>query len=216
MLSKQQWQTIKPNMSNIHYCANSELVSYAAHLKQLSTEDRATRFGYSASNHNIDQLILDMLYHPEDHHLFVAQRNGTALGFTHLAKCDAGWELAVSVQGDQQGQGIGNNLMTYAIDWARTHGVESVFMHCIRDNTRIQHLATKHGLQVIERSGPDITAQVSLPPPTTTDYTVDFVREQQALMDQMLELQQRWLANFNPLSRRQRNDISDRSSSRPH
>jgi hypothetical protein len=77
-------------------------------------------------------------------------------------------------------------------------------------------LATKHGLEVVERSGQDITAQVALPAPTPTDYTVDFVREQQALMDQMLELQQRWLANFNPLTRRQRNDISDRSSSSPH
>jgi GNAT superfamily N-acetyltransferase len=115
-----------------------------------------------------------------------------------------------------QGQGIGNQLMAYTIDWARTHGVNSLFMHCIRDNQRIQHLATKHGLEVVERSGPDITAQVALPPPTSTDYTVDFVREQQDLLDQMMVLHQKWLSNFNPLARRQRNDISDRSSSQPH
>ena len=203
-------------MLNIHYCANTELATYAYHLKQLSAQDRFTRFGYSASDYNIDQLILHMLYNPDDHHLFMATHSPGPVGFTHLAKCNHDWELAVSVCSNFQGQGIGNQLMSYAITWARTHGVDSLFMHCIRDNQRIQHLATKHGLQVMERFGPDITAQVALPPPTPTDYTVDFVREQQDILDQIMVLHQKWLANFNPLARRQRNDISDRSSSSSH
>jgi GNAT superfamily N-acetyltransferase len=200
----------------IQYTKTDYLAAYSQHLKMLNAQDRATRFGYAASDYNIDQLILNILYHPEDHHLFVAQVDDYAIGFTHLAKCANGWELAVSVASEYQGQGIANQLMASAIDWARTHGVNSLFMHCIRDNQRIQHLATKHGLHVIERSGGDITAQVNLPPPTATDYTVDFVREQQDLLDQMLVLHQQWLANFNPLARRQRNDISNRSSSHTH
>jgi GNAT superfamily N-acetyltransferase len=203
-------------MNKIKYCDTADFRDYAQHLKDLPLQDRATRFGYTASDYNIDQLILGMLYHPENHHLFVFRHDNRAIGFTHLAKCSSGWELAVSVASEYQGQGIANQLMIHTIDWARTHGVDSVFMHCIRENRRIQHLATKHGLEIIERSGADITAQVTLPPPTTSDYTVDFVREQQALLDQMLELQKQWLANFNPLARRQRNDISDRSSSGPH
>ena len=203
-------------MHKIQHCTAEILGDYAQHLKALGTQDRYTRFGYTASDYNIDQLILHMLYHPEEHHLFVARQDEDAIGFTHLARCDHGWELAVSVSASSQGRGIGNQLMAHAIDWARTHGVDRVFMHCIRDNQRIQHLASKHGLNVIERSGADITAQVNLPPPTTTDYTVDFVREQQDLLDQMMELHQRWLANFNPLARRQRNDISNRSSSSSH
>ena len=203
-------------MLNIQLCSNTELALYAHHLKQLSVQDRFTRFGYAASDYNIDQLILHMLYNPGDHYLFMAAHGADPVGFTHLAKCNHDWELAVSVRGSIQGQGIGNQLMAYAINWARTHGVDSLFMHCIRDNQRIQHLATKHGLEVVERSGQDITAQVALPPPTPTDYTVDFVREQQDLLDQMMVLHQKWLSNFNPLARRQRNDISDRSSSSSH
>jgi len=200
----------------IQYTTIEVLGDYAQHLKALNTQDRYTRFGYTASDYNIDQLILHMLYHPEEHHLFVASQGDAVVGFTHLAKSNHNWELAVSVRGNLQGQGIGNQLMAYAINWAQTHGVNSLFMHCIRDNQRIQHLATKHGLHVIERSGGDITAQVNLPPPTATDYTVDFVREQQDLLDQILVLHQQWLANFNPLARRQRNDISNRSSSHTH
>lgn len=203
-------------MNKIKYCDTSDLKDYAQHLKDLVPQDRATRFGYAATDYNIDQLIMNMLYNPGNHHLFEFRFDSQAIGFTHLAKCDNGWELAVSVASQYQGQGIANQLMIYTIDWARTHGVQSVFMHCIRENQRIQHLARKHGLKVIERSGPDITAQVTLPPPTTSDYTVDFVREQQNILDQMLALQQQWLANFNPVTRRQRNDISDRTSSHSH
>lgn len=203
-------------MHKIQHCTAEILGDYAQHLKALDSQDRYTRFGYAASDYNIDQLILNMLYHPADHHLFVARHDDRITGFTHLAKCEHGWELAVSVAKLHQGRGVGNQLMASAIDWARTHGVNSLFMHCIRNNQLIQHLATKHGLHVIERSGADVTAKLNLPPPTTTDYTVDFVREQQDLVDQMLALQQQWLANFNPLARRQRNDISNRSSSSSH
>lgn len=213
MPSKLQWLTTDPNMK-IQYTTVEVLGDYAQHLKDLPPQDRATRFGYAASNYNIDQLILSMLYHPEDHHLFVARQDKDAIGFTHLARCDHGWELAVSVASEYQGQGIANQLMIHTIGWARTHGVHSLFMHCIRNNQLIQHLATKHGLHVIERSGIDITAQVTLPPATTSDYTVDFVQEQQRLLDQMLALHQQWLSNFNPLTRRQRNDISKRYSIR--
>lgn len=203
-------------MHNIQHCTVEMLGDYAQHLRSLDSQDRYTRFGHAASDYNIDQLILNMLYHADDHHLFVARDQDQPIGFTHLASCATGWELAVSVDKLHQGRGVGNNLMAATIDWARTHGVNSVFMHCIRNNQLIQHLAAKHGLEVIERSGADVTAQVTLPPATTTDYTMDFVQEQQHLVDQMLQLQQQWLANLNPLARRQRNDISNRPSSSSH
>lgn len=204
-------------MHKIQHCTVEMLGDYAQHLKALDSQDRYTRFGYAVSDHNIDQLILNMLYHAQDHHLFVAKDSDQATGFTHLAHAQGmGWELAVSVDKSHQGKGLGNHLMAATIDWARTHGVKRVFMHCIRNNKLILHLATKHGLEVIDRSGADVTAQVNLPPATSTDYTVDFVREQQDLLEQMLELQQQWLTNFSPLTRKQRNDISNRSSSQPH
>lgn len=203
-------------MHKIQHCTVEALGNYAQHLRALDSQDRYTRFGYAAGDYNIDQLILNMLYHADDHHLFVARDQDQPIGFAHLARCATGWELAVSVDKLHQGHGVGNQLMAAIIDWARTHGVNSVFMHCIRNNQLIQHLATKHGLRVIERLGADVTAQVTLPPATTTDYTMDFVQEQQHLVDQMLQLQQQWLANLNPLARRHRNDISNRPSSSSH
>ena len=47
---------------------------YAQHLKKLSPEDKLTRFCYTIKNEAIDQLILNILYNQQDHHLFTASR----------------------------------------------------------------------------------------------------------------------------------------------
>jgi GNAT superfamily N-acetyltransferase len=173
---------------------------YAKHLKNLPEEDRYTRFCYNVKDEAIDQMILQMLYNRNDHHLFSAIVNDKAVGFGHLCREGENWELAVSVDKDQQGQGIADRLMSHMITWGKTRGIHSVYMHCITKNTKIQHLARKHGLKTIERDGTEITSQVELPPPTPMDYTADFLREQRELMEQMHEIQRRLLANLNPLT----------------
>lgn len=174
------------------------LAEYARHLKALSNEDRYTRFGYAASTSAIDAMILNILYHPDQHHLFTYYMDDHIVGFGHLAREDADWELAVSVEHDYQGRGIADKLIAHMIDWGKVHNVYSVFMHCITDNQKIQHLARKHGLKTMQRAGHEITAQVELPAPTVFDYTVDFVREQRELAESIVKLQRTWLDNWNP------------------
>ena len=173
--------------------------AYGQHLKNLDEDDKYTRFGYLIKDSTIDQIILDMIYSQDSHYLFVALEGEEILGFGHFAREDNDWELAVSVNKYAQGQGIADKLMTTMISWGKTRGITSVFMHCIADNKKIQHLALKHGLRTVERSGPDITAKVKLPDPTALDYTADFMREQRDLTQQILTIQQKILRNLNPL-----------------
>lgn len=176
------------------------LADYAKHLKGLSESDRYTRFCYNIKDENIDQFILGILYNSDSHHLFIAIQDNKIIGFGHLARADVDWELAVSVDGANQGQGVADRLIDFMIDWGTTRGVHSVFMHCITQNTKIQHLARKHGLRMIERDGSEVTSKVDLPLPTPLDYTTDFLREQRALLEQMAEIQRRLLSNLNPLT----------------
>jgi ribosomal protein S18 acetylase RimI-like enzyme len=117
-----------------------------------------------------------------------------------LAREGENWELAVSVDGDYQGQGIADKLMDQMIVWGKTRGIHTVFMHCITKNTKIQHLARKHGLQTVERDGSEITSKVDLPTPTPMDYITDFLREQKELLEHMTDIQRRLWANLNPLT----------------
>jgi RimJ/RimL family protein N-acetyltransferase len=180
----------------IQHSKIEHLSSYAEHLKNLSDEDRYTRFGYSPGPDAIDQLILHILYNQNQHHLFTYFEDGHIVGFGHLAQEDSDWELAVSVEQSYQGRGIADALVSHMIDWGKTHGVHAVYMHCITDNKKIQHLARKHGLKTVDRSGHEITAQVELPKATVLDYTNNFVREQTALATDMVKLQRTWLANW--------------------
>jgi GNAT superfamily N-acetyltransferase len=154
---------------NIKHTGTKFLKEYAQHLKALPKGDKYTRFGSSVNDYAIDKLILSMLYSPESHHLFAAKNGRTIVGFAHLC-CDHGttWELAVSVDSDQQGKGVGNKLMAAAIEWAKSNGVQSMFMHCINENKKIQHLARKHNLTVVEKEGGEITSKIILPIVTNT------------------------------------------------
>jgi GNAT superfamily N-acetyltransferase len=177
--------------SNIEY-----LKEYAQHLKSLNDQDRYTRFGFAANSTSIDALILNVLYNRDDHHIFTYYADGHIVGFGHLAREGQDWELAVSVEHRYQGQGIADQLMSHIIAWGKTHGVNAVFMHCIAENQKIQHLARKYGLRTVDRSGSEITAQVELPPPTVFDYTNNFVREQTELATDMVRLQRAWFRNW--------------------
>lgn len=185
----------------IQHSKTEYLSEYAAHLKQLNDGDRYTRFGYHARPESIDRLILDILYDPTRHHIFTYYKDEHIVGFGHLAKGQEDWELAVSVDESYQGVGIADALMSHMISWGKTHGVEVVYMHCITDNKKIQHLAHKHGLRALERNSSDITAKVELPKATVLDYTSNLVQEQNELAIDIVKLQRSWIKKwFQPLS----------------
>jgi len=184
----------------IQHADISVLAEYAKHLKNLSEVDKYTRFCYNIKDENIDRFILSILYNADDHHLFTATLDDKIVGFGHLAREGEDWELAVSIDGDCQGQGVAGKLMEFMIDWGKTRRVHSVFMHCITQNAKIQYLARKHGLRMVERDGAEVTSKVDLPPATPMDYTADFMREQKELLEQMTEIQRRMWANLNPLT----------------
>lgn len=180
----------------IQHSRIEHLREYAEHLKNLSDEDRYTRFGYAASSQAIDSMILNILYHQDEHHIFTYYIDGRIAGFGHLAREDDAWELAVSVDRNYQGRGIANELMDHMIAWGKTHGVEVLYMHCITENQKIQHLARKHGLKSWDRAGHELTSRVRLPEPTVLDYTANFVREQSDLAADIVRLQRAWLRNW--------------------
>lgn len=187
---------ITSNAMTIQHSHTEHLAEYAAHLKNLTDQDRYTRFGYAASSQAIDQMILNMLYNQSQHHLFTYRTDNRIVGFGHLAREDSDWELAVSVDREYQGRGIADELMNHMISWGKTHGVNVVYMHCITENQKIQHLARKHGLKTWDRSGHELSARVQLPEATVLDYTANFVAEQQELAKDIVKLQRTWIKNW--------------------
>lgn len=169
----------------------SQLKEYSQHLKNLSTENKFSRFGHTVSDHTIDSLMLRIAYEPQDHHLWCATLEESPVGWGHLAKDGESWELAVSVDSDKQQMGIGNSLIAEMLIWAKVHHVHEVYMHCIEDNKIIQHLARKHELKTKERSYGERTSSIELPEPSLLEVNRQRWVEHAALMEEYQALRKR-------------------------
>jgi GNAT superfamily N-acetyltransferase len=171
------------------------LGEYGNHLKRLSDNDRRSRFGAMTNDTGIDNLILNMAYHPDNHRLWFASDNKQIFGWGHLAKQGNSWELAVSVESEYQRKGVANRLIGEMLEWAKFHHVDQVFMHCIEENKAIQHLAFKHNLKTKERGYGERTAAIEVPEPTFLETNNSMMKEQSEILQDMAKLRMK-LANL--------------------
>jgi GNAT superfamily N-acetyltransferase len=166
-----------------------KISDYARHLKNLSEEDRYSRFGYHASDYNIDQFILQMCYHPKDHELWFARNDDSRVGWGHMAKNqDGSWELAVSVDVEYQRQGVANMLMKEMLVWSKFHSIPEVYMHCIENNRVIQHLAQKHELKTRDKGDGERTAAIEVPEPNFVEVNTQLFKEQAEIVSEINRL----------------------------
>lgn len=179
-------------MLSVHQTSIYRISDYSQHLKNLTEQDKISRFGYLVNNHTIDQLILNMCYNPKDHELWYAEIDDRRIGWGHMAKNnDGSYEMAVSVDKDYQRQGVANKLIGDMILWAKLNQVSEVYMHCIEDNHVIQHLARKHNLKLRERSQGERTASMEVPDPTFFEVTGQKLKEQKEIVTEIGKLQKK-------------------------
>lgn len=177
-------------MIYINHTTIYRIHDYSVHLKNLTAEDKFSRFGYAVQDHSIDEMILNMCYHPHDHELWYARTDDTRVGWGHMARNqDDTWELAVSVQREYQRQGIGNKLISEMLAFAKFHKISEVFMHCINENKVIQHLALKNELKTRERGHGERTAAIRVPQPTIIEANEQLWKEQAEVFKDMGRLQ---------------------------
>ena len=180
-----------------------KIPDYSRHLKNLTDEDKISRFGYLITDYMIDKLILDMCYHPSEHELWYARTDDTRVGWGHLARNpDDSWELAVSVDKEHQRQGIGNKLIQEMLEFAKFHHISEIYMHCIEDNRVIQHLASKHDLTTRQRGAGERTALLEVPEPTFIEASSQRLKEQNEILKEMGKLRKRlttlWTSSLLP------------------
>jgi ribosomal protein S18 acetylase RimI-like enzyme len=169
-----------------------KIPDYSRHLKNLTDEDKISRFGYLITDYMIDKLILDMCYHPSEHELWYARTDDTRVGWGHLARNpDGSWELAVSVDREHQRQGIGNKLIAEMLEFAKFNSITEIYMHCIEENRAIQHLAEKHQLKTRERGAGERTASLEVPGPTFVEANSQLWKEQTEILKEMGKLRNR-------------------------
>ncbi len=158
----------------------------AAHLKSLGTQDRYLRFGYPATDEQIDGYVTKLDFVRDDVY-GVFNRRLQIVSMAHLAfSVDPQWatcaEFGVSVDLKMRGRGLGARMFDRAMTHARNEGVSLMFIHALSENTPMLKIARKAGARV-ERDGSESDAYLSLQPANLDSQMHEFFEEGMADLD---------------------------------
>lgn len=159
-------------------------------LEDITEHDRYLRFGYNASDSNIKEYLARALKDYSKRNMwFVAIAGDRIVAACHVAKSDSTAELGLSVSSDYRGHGLGQDIFSRGILWAKSYGVKSVFMQCLSENKAVQHIAKKNNMVVVT-SGPDSEASIKIESSPFTSAMADAIMDNIAVYDSSLKNQE--------------------------
>ena len=158
----------------------------SAHLKSLAPQDRYLRFGYTATDEQIENYVNKLNFARDDIY-GVFNRRLEIVAMAHLAfSVDPEWatcaEFGVSVDLKMRGKGLGARLFDRAVVHARNQGVGLLFIHALSENTAMLKIARKSGAKVV-RDGSESDAYLSLPVADMDSQMDEFIEESMAEVD---------------------------------
>ena len=142
------------------------LEAIKAHMLALDEHDRYLRFGYAASDEQIERYV-DGLDFDRDEIYGIFNRHLEIVAMAHLAICRHEGrkpfaEFGVSVSAHARGRGYGARLFERAMLQARNDKVYQMYIHALSENAPMIRIARKFGSE-IERDGSETEAYLSLP-----------------------------------------------------
>jgi GNAT superfamily N-acetyltransferase len=160
------------------------------HLLSLSPADRYLRFGYSASDEQVQRYV-DGLDFERDELFGIYNRRLDLIAMAHLAFAPLGQhrecaEFGVSVSASARSRGFGSRLFERAVVVARNEGVDMIFIHALSENAAMLKIARKAGATVV-RSGSESEAHLRLPSATFDSRMSEVALEHFAEVDYHLK-----------------------------
>jgi RimJ/RimL family protein N-acetyltransferase len=169
------------------------------HLLGLSERDRYLRFGYAASDEQIERYVSGLDFERDE--LFgIYNRRLDLIAMAHLAfspdeahrDCA---EFGVSVSEHARGRGFGARLFERAVVSARNEGVKMLFIHALSENTAMLKIARNAGATV-ERSGSESEAFLKLPEATFDSRMNEIALDHFAEVDYQLKTRAKQFWSF--------------------
>jgi GNAT superfamily N-acetyltransferase len=174
----------------------------ATHILSLSQSDRYLRFGYPATDEQVQRYV-ESIDFERDEVFGVFNRKLELVAMAHLAylpvpshaEAPATAEFGVSVIDRARGRGYGAHLFEHAVLHARNRGCERLFIHALSENAAMLKIARNAGATV-ERDGPEAEAWLKLPPDSISSQVGELVGHQVAEFDYQLKLHAQRLSTW--------------------
>jgi GNAT superfamily N-acetyltransferase len=165
----------------------------AAHLLALDEHSRYLRFGYPATDAQINRYV-DTLDFERDEVFGIFNRSLSLVAMAHLAHPveprqpgrPLMSEFGVSVLPQARRRGFGKRLFEHAILHARNRGITALFIHALSENTPMLRIARSAGAEV-RREGSETEAWLELPPDSFASHLDELVGTQAAELDYRLK-----------------------------
>lgn len=167
-------------------------VRIVRHLQALDEHDRYLRFGFRATNEQIERYVANLNFE-RDEIFGIYNRRLDLIAMAHLAfgadhALNACAEFGVSVLKSARGRGYGGRLFERAAMHARNEGVSRLFIHALSENTAMLKIARNAGA-TLERDGAESEAHLILPPATLDSRLTELVDENLAQADYRIKVQ---------------------------
>lgn len=165
------------------------------HLLSLDESDRYLRFGFPATDEQIQRYV-DSLNFERDEVFGIFNRRLELISMAHLAHLPvssetpqgkAAAEFGVSVLKRARGRGYGARLFEHAVLHARNRGCERLFIHALSENTAMLKIARNAGATV-HRDGPEAEAWLQLPPDNISSQVGGMLGQHFAEVDYQLKV----------------------------
>jgi GNAT superfamily N-acetyltransferase len=174
----------------IRQLATRHRLKILAHLYKLNPHDRYLRFGYAATDEQIERYVESLNFLRDEIH-GVFNRRLELVAMAHLAfSIDPEWsscaEFGVSVLSQCRGKGLGAKLFGHAVVHARNEGVQMLFIHALSENSAMLRIAKSAGARVA-RDGSETEAFLRLPVANLDSQVTQIVNEQMSEMDYQLK-----------------------------
>ena len=126
------------------YAANQDKIR--DHFLRLDIRSRRARFCGAISDYRILEYAKNIFH--GDSMVCGASVHGQLRGIVELRGDFHSWpstaEAGISVEPDWQNIGIGDALLERIFAMAQNRGVRTIQMMCLKENSRMRHLASKH------------------------------------------------------------------------
>ena len=157
------------------------------HLLALDSNDRRLRFGAPLSDTAVRAYIvrIDLA---RDAAFALFDEELAIVGAAHVAQAEDHAELGVSALPGHRNRGVGRALLARAVMRARNWGVSALFMHCLRENHTMMHLAQKQGMRIVTDEG-EAEAWLALAPADASSHFGEVFAQRVALFDYALKAQ---------------------------
>ena len=157
------------------------------HFLALTPEDLRLRFEHVICQESLLKYV-DSIDFDRDAVFGVFDENLELAGATHLGLRGDVAEFGVSVVPGHRGEGIGTALFRRSLEYARNHAIHTLFMHCLKENEAMMHIARKSGMEIVLDAA-EAEGRLKVPPGSASSLTRELFSERVGLFDLALKSQ---------------------------